>query len=49
MTDYLDELDYCLSLPQPTTKMIPVRDKKGWFLYFMEVPYDTPATHAVLK
>jgi hypothetical protein len=48
MTDYLDELDYCLTLPRPKTKMIPVRDEKGWHLNFIEVPYNTRATALII-
>ena len=45
---YLDELDYCLTLPRPKTKMIPVRDKNGWHLYYVQVPYGTPGNAIVL-
>jgi hypothetical protein len=48
MTDYLDEVDYCLTLPQPETKRIPLKDTDGWHLMYIEVPYDTPATYAVV-
>lgn len=34
---YLDEVDWCLK-HLPATKMIPVRDKDGWHLFFIEVP-----------
>ena len=38
MEPYLDELDYCLTLPPAATKMVPVRDRQGWHLYFIQVP-----------
>jgi len=45
---YLDEVDYCLTLPRPKTKRVPVRDKAGWHLYFVTVPVDLPCTAIVL-
>lgn len=36
---YLDEVDWCLKHRRHTySKMVPVRDKAGWHLYFIEVP-----------
>ena len=39
MEPYLDEVDWCLKhCAWPPTKMVPVRDRQGWHLYFIQVP-----------